>query len=225
MPFKKNFLAMVFMISYLSVLITGTRGWILGFSLVFLTFLIVRKTNIKTVLGIGVIGLALLLAVPVLSRQLDLSLNRVSTLEQLAEGDITAGGTLQRLDERGPRVMNKFSDHPVFGHGFSNEYYNYQDGHVGNQTLLLSSGIFGYLVFLMFWIRILSVCYKCSTRIHKSAYLLLAAFGGLFIIHSSSRILFNYLMGVETAMGLSLFFYLLQYCIRIINPTYPFKCV
>ena len=41
------------------------------------------------------------------------------TLEKMGKGDLALGGTLSRLTERGPKVMSKFYESPVFGFGFA----------------------------------------------------------------------------------------------------------
>ena len=67
-------------------------------------------------------------------------------MEAIAGGDLSAEGTLQRLDYRSQRVMGAWRENPVFGWGLSDNGYEYGDGHVGNQCLLAISGIVGFLL-------------------------------------------------------------------------------
>ncbi len=157
-------------------------------------------------------------SIPKINKQINNAFERVLTLEAIVEGDATAGGTLTRLTERGPRVMNKFYESPVFGFGFSNEFYEYWDGHVGNQTLLLNGGVVGYLLYIVFLFKMISFYYS-NYKINKNnnLFLLIALILCLVIIHSSSRIIFLYSLGVKTALALSFMFYFSDYVVKQIH--------
>lgn len=116
----------------------------------------------------------------------------ISTLEKLVAGDITAGGTLARLDIRGPRVMNKFWQSPILGWGFANGYYEYADGHVGHQNILLNVGIVGYLfvngLFIYLCIKIWSLCRKVEAEglLKRAPLVYIGALIAVYVIHTSS---------------------------------------
>ena len=108
-----------------------------------------------------IVLISIVLTIPKINLQILQVVERTLTMEDLAKGDLTAGGSLSRLTERGPRVMKKFYEQPVLGYGFSEEYYKFLDGHVGNQSLLLNGGIIGFIIISYFHFIIFSLLYYC----------------------------------------------------------------
>jgi len=150
---NKNYLSLIIFIGAFSIFLTATRGWIIAiaFLLVGVFLLFGFSREITRWFRLAILSLIVFLIVgalfPVVLQQTKGSSQRLSTLEALAAGDVTAGGTLKRLDVRAPRVMNKFWESPVVGWGFSLEYYRHQDSHVGQYNLLLQVGVLGYIFF------------------------------------------------------------------------------
>lgn len=146
-PFKELFLYAVIILSFAMAFMSATRGWILGLGFIItLFFIFVQHLNVKQVVLFSFFFIAFLLlglSNKKINTQVKFSIDRLLTLNSLAEGDLSAGGTLIRLDERGPRVMKVWSESPVLGLGFSDRYYDYSDGHVGNQNILMHAGIVG----------------------------------------------------------------------------------
>ncbi|MBE0675674.1 MAG: hypothetical protein IH591_13515, partial [Bacteroidales bacterium] len=140
--------AVIFSVLAMSVL-SATRGWMISFSLVLLfTFLFTGMIRSKRILEFVLISVPLLYLAfsnPVINRQINFARERLGKIEAITEGDLTAEGSLQRLDYRSQRVMGAWSENPVFGWGLSDKGYEYGDGHVGNQSLLAISGITGFL--------------------------------------------------------------------------------
>jgi hypothetical protein len=205
--FSKYYLATIIFTALLTIFFTATRGWIIAFIFIGLGALLFLSGNriFKQTIRIGAIAVLLLLGLqyyfPIVKRQIKLSYERVSTLQTLAEGDITVGGTVSRMSERGPRVMSKVWESPLIGWGFSKDFYQYADGHVGNQTVMLNVGILGYLYLtgLLFYF-----CYKIWVLSKKSYFSLkygtasriyLLGLLAVFIIHSSSSQFWGYDMG------------------------------
>jgi hypothetical protein len=126
------------------------------------------------------------------------SFQRLQAVESIAQGDITAEGTLQRLSERSPRVMKKFMENPLIGFGFSNEGAEYFDEHVANQTMLLSSGLFGYGLFLFSWLYFIGYIFLLNKSLNqynpykKRILVFIVGFLGLFFIHSTSGRIFGF---------------------------------
>lgn len=213
--FKPYYLLIIAFLTSFSIFVSATRGWILAVGVILIGYFIL---DIKRIGKFGVIGIVLLVlafSLPKIKLQIQQSFKRTLTLESFAEGDLTANGTLNRISVRSPRVMNKFYESPVFGFGFSEDFYKYQDGHVGNQTLLLNGGVVGYLFFLFFFIFFMTKCYTRS-RVYGKRGIAIFLFGllGLLVIHSSSRMVFGYSLDVETAISLSLFFLLADFAYK-----------
>lgn len=131
-------------------LLSATRGWIIGFSLI-ISATILFTTAVRTKRSMYIILIIIFLMLwslkfPVISDQLDFARERLETIEAISEGDLTARGTLQRLDYRSQRALDGWRQNPLFGWGLSDMGYKYEDGHVGNQSLLVTSGIVGFIL-------------------------------------------------------------------------------
>lgn len=186
-------------LTLISFTMTGTRGYFLGsVSIIFICILIDYKAlaiNSLKILFV-ILSFLCLLTVPKIGTQLSLALERISTLQSLANGDATAGGTLIRLTERLPKVMEKVNDSPILGYGFSDIYYKNADGHVANATLLLNGGIIGLIVFIVFIVSIMDKIYKSYLFSGRREFLAVnAGLIGFIVVHSTSYMVFSYLFG------------------------------
>ncbi len=195
------FYSVVFASLAMAVL-SATRGWIIGFSIILiLGFLLTGITKAKRIAEFALIVLPLLyIAVtnPTIKDQLIFSRERLGKMESITQGDLSAGGTLQRLDLRSNRVMDGWRQNPIFGWGLSDTGYLYGDGHVGNQSLLAMSGVIGFVLlngFLVFFsIKLINI-YFSSGRFNsrdKSLLVFIIFLSGWFFIHSTSGQQFNY---------------------------------
>jgi len=165
--FKPRYLIIINLVSFLAIFLTGTRTWFLALIVVYLYFFLTRLQQLSTgfiryifIISALIIGIGF---VPVMRDQIFNAWDRLSTLEDFAEGDITAGGTLSRFDVRGPRVMEGFRASTIIsGAGFSKLYYEYQDGHVGYQNMLLNAGIIGMFLFAILILKAFFLPYNLS---------------------------------------------------------------
>jgi hypothetical protein len=108
------------------------------------------KNVIAFVTAIGFFLIIIFIS-PQIGNQVEVASKRLATIGDLARGDLTAGGTLSRLTERGPRVMEGFKNSTIIlGAGYSDLYFEYADGHVGFQNILLHSGVIGFFIFISF---------------------------------------------------------------------------
>jgi hypothetical protein len=200
--FNRFYLYLVITCAFGNAYLSASRSWIVFFTMVILlTFIIALKLSPKRLLGFGIVFAAIYfigMDNPLIKKQAEFSMKRLSTLETLAAGDITAGGTLERLSERGPRVMKKWAENPVFGWGFSDVFLQFDDGHVGNQNLLLFSGVTGFSLMigflLYFCFKLLSRSLRLSKAIkNKKTYLVfIIMLTGWFFLHSSGAQHFSY---------------------------------
>lgn len=217
--FDQRYLFAVMAACFLSVVLSATRGWLIGFSIMLVLYLVfVLKMSVKQTVSISFVAaiiVSLLMLIPVVGKQFTNAFVRFTTLEKLASGDATAGGTLSRITERSPRVMDKWSEAPVSGWGFSDEFFKHGDFHVGNQNILLHSGIIGAILLLVFILFYHGKLLARSLQLlkgnpYKETLLLWATFfPGWFSIHSSSGQHFAYyadpvggiVIGVYLTMG------------------------
>jgi hypothetical protein len=205
-PFNRNYLILVLTTASLITILSASRGWIIALLVLYggTVLFTTSQQLIRNIVRIFLISLLFIILVqmmfPVVGRQIDNAFLRLSTMELLVQGDMTAGGTLSRLTERGPTVMRQFWKSPVFGWGFSDEFYLWSDGHVGNQNLLLNVGIIGYGLLMVIFIGMFVVIWKWSTRRevelqYGSALKVYAmTLVAIFIIHSSSTQFWGYIM-------------------------------
>ncbi len=200
--FTKGYLFSILVANGFSIFLSATRGWIIGFSTMVLFFMIFvsgikLRLFIKLAFGFA-IALMIVISIPALKLQINNAFKRIMTLEAIAEGDLTAKGTLIRLERRVPRVMKKWKESPITGWGFSNEYFQYADGHVGNHNLLLHSGLTGAFLMLAFFIHfnakiITKSLNSPAGRDGKKGLLVFSIFFlGWFIIHSTSWQYFSF---------------------------------
>lgn len=200
--FSKIYLYILIISAYGMAFISATRGWIIAFSfIIFLSFILTYRIGTKKFAGFAIIiFLTILIGLSNnrIKEQLNFTSSRMGTLTAVAKGDMTAEGTLSRIEVRGPKVMKAFRGNPVFGWGFSDTSRKYSDGHVGNQTLLMHSGIIGFTLlagFLVYFSTKLTVLHFNKRKIsffNKSIPVIVIFLAGWFIIHSTSGQHFNY---------------------------------
>ncbi|MCD4741196.1 MAG: hypothetical protein K8R67_01765 [Desulfobacteraceae bacterium] len=213
--FSKNYLFIILGISTFSIFITATRSWLVSsFFLIFFFLFISSRKKAKTLIqaiGMGIIVIVAISYSPSLQKQTELSFDRYETLESFATGDITAGGTLKRFDVRVKRPMLGFSKSPFIGLGVGMKYNFYADGHVGYHNLLMSSGIIGFLLWIMLWgmflIKMLKLFNKMSPlHPYKTTPLILIAFMiSILLIHTSTQ-WFGFLINFNNALFIALLF-------------------
>ena len=176
--------------------ISATRGWIIGLGTIIIIQLLFLLNMGKREVPWLAVFLTLLFIIglsnPKIREQVTFSKERLLTLESLAEGDRSAEKTLQRLDIRSPIVMKMWRQRPLFGWGFSDVSWEYGDGHVGNQNILMVSGVAGFILlagFLLYFMFKMAEAYMRKRRFRKAnpALMLFPVFLlGWFIIHSTS---------------------------------------
>lgn len=212
-----QYVLIVLLLCLFSIFISATRGWIIAYSLVLFLFFLYQLKSVFKLIRIGIFSsllFLLLMQIPNVDVAIESATKRTQTLYALAEGDITAGGTLKRLDQRGPRVMNKVYESPVVGFGFSSDYWEYADEHVGHQNLLLQVGIAGTILFYLmmaFFIHKV-VVYKQQLRISSERHavnIFIISILCVIIIHSTSTQFIGYILMVaqiEKMLFFSIFF-------------------
>jgi hypothetical protein len=203
---KNNFniwwlLFIVFSAAMLAV-ISATRGWIISFALIILLSMIAMKSlspgKIFGFLAVTGIFVFLVFSNDKIRDQLKFSRERLVKLESIGQGDVTAEGSLQRIDKRKPLVVRVWKENRVFGWGFSDTYYKNNDGHIGNQNLLMFSGIVGYILlngFLLYFIYMLNLAYRRysgRSRFKSSSLIFITFLVGWFVIHSTSGQQFSF---------------------------------
>ncbi len=214
--FNPSYLMIVVASNFFMAFLSATRGWMISLTFcVAMSFVFLIRLNTRNLKAVGISILALVLLVtslPILSTQIDQSITRMATIQAMAEGDLTADGTLSRLTERGPRVMKKWAESPWVGWGFSETYFQYQDGHVGNQTLLLHAGILGMVLLFGFFFFFHAKLVLTSLNLppdadRKSALLIFPLFFmSLMILHSSSGQKFAFHQQVPMGMIQAIYF-------------------
>jgi hypothetical protein len=199
---SKFYLYIIISVATISVIASQTRGWIGMFlSILVIYFTIIEKFKMKTLMYLFMMFTIIIIAYntyPHFHSIVDLGIIRFSTVELLVAGDATAGGTLARITERLPRVLEGFYQNPVIGWGFSSVYNEYADGHVGNFNLLLQVGLFGFCFWLYFWIFYFRKIFYFKSKFSKqndyakSLNVLLLAQIGMLILHFTSLQFFGY---------------------------------
>jgi hypothetical protein len=157
--FSKQYLILINLISFLVVLMSGTRSWFIAFCTGYIAFFFLARERIPRLIINSTVVIIIFIffigGISVVNNQVKNALSRFVTIEKVIEGDITGGGTISRYDIRAPRVMEGFySSTIILGAGFSDHFYEYADGHVGYNNILLNTGVTGFLLFLYFIIQV-----------------------------------------------------------------------
>jgi len=160
--FKIGYLWFINIFSFISIFLSGTRIWFIAFCVAYIFVLLIILKNFKrhflSLIIVTFLILLLINKINIINNQIKDAWNRITTIEKIIKGDITAGGTVSRYTQRAPRVMKGFySSSIIFGAGFSNHFYEYADGHVGYHNILLNAGIFGFLLFFYIIFRFLKL--------------------------------------------------------------------
>lgn len=210
-PFKTVYLNIITVVSILIAFLSGTRGWIIGFGIILMLFLVINlKFNLKRlirIMSLVVLVYFSLMSFPATRNQFDSAINRFMSVEQIAEGDAAADNTQIRTTERSPRVMKKWRDSPILGYGFSEEYNRSYDGHVGNQNILLHSGIIGFALMLIFFLIFIGKIIQTTINTSNNALMVFIVFLiGWLIIHSTSGQHFSYTQIPAYVMPQAIFF-------------------
>ncbi|EMS77656.1 hypothetical protein [Desulfotignum phosphitoxidans] len=214
---NKNYLGAVIFFGLFSILLTASRGWTIALTFFLFGSLFFTGFSRNIAKWIRIVAVSVIVfwfigsQFPLIQKQLDATFQRLATLEMLVSGDVTAGGTLQRIDVRGPRVMSKFWESPFVGWGFSNDYYDFADGHVGHQNILLNVGILGYVfvngLFVVLCMKIWRFSRIKEIRKNEGKLSLIYVFGlmAVFVIHSSSTQFWGIDMGFNQLQKLIFF--------------------
>jgi O-antigen ligase len=216
--FNYFYLILLTVIACSMAFLSATRGWILGFGIIVILYMIFN-VSLKTgrVLNLIILGIAfffIVVEIPTVNHQVMNAYNRFNTVEKIAEGDVSASETEIRSTLRGPRVINKWKESPIIGFGFSNEFRIYYDPHVGNQNILLHSGIIGFVLMLIFFITF--IFKMINARIisnDKSLLIFVFVFMGWFLIHSTSGQAFAYMILPVNIIPQAVFFCYGAFCV------------
>ena len=227
---SKIYLYIVLVACYLQVLLSATRGWFLSYTIMLLLFLFWNRNRkiLKSVIPmllIAVVAFYSLQSSALLQKQANNALNRMSTLQEFAQGDITAGGSLGRMDKRLPVLLKRIAESPFVGFGFSSKANEYLDTHVGLVSPMINFGIIGYVILLLFIIKYINRLHKiCHNQDYERSQqgmvqMGVVAFIGMFIIHFTSRQMFgmNVLAGYNLLQAL-LFALTNNFALSLINP-------
>lgn len=214
--FKTGYLFLILLANFASVFLSATRGWVICFSFsLILSLIFVLRLSLGRIMTLAALCVVFAIGaqyLPVIGLQVTNAIKRLLTLEKLAEGDMSAGGTLIRLNTRGPRVMNKFAEAPLTGFGFSDEFMEANDFHVGNQNILLHSGVIGYalmhlfFIFFMFKLFVRNMNLPPEHTYRGSLLIFCIFFPAWFMLHSSSQQFFSYYQTVQGGIIQGLFF-------------------
>ena len=217
--FNSYYLNFIIVVCIASAVFSATRGWTLGFIMA-LIFNVIFNFQIKpqrTIIfsGITLILFMVLLRIPQIDEQFNKAYERIMTVEKITEGDITADDTQVRTTERSPRILKHWQESPVLGYGYSKDYYRYYDMHVGNQNIMLHSGIIGLVLLVFFFLYFVYKMFEGSVLYHnKTLRVFVAFFIGWFFIHSTSVQQFGFSTIPSIFIGQAVFFCLGSYTLN-----------
>jgi O-antigen ligase len=212
--FSTWYLHLIVIVSYLSIIITATRGWFIAFSIALILFFVInyRMKRVASVIITVILVIPLVLSIPVVNKQLSGAFKRFSTIKAVTQGDVTAKGTSSR-GNYSIALYELWKQNPIMGWGFSSVYKNNENTHAGLANLLLNVGIVGYLVFIYFWYKLFSVPLQTNLRLSMRNKFKgsLIAFGLgfiiLFILNATSGQQFGFYLGFDMVVFGQIYFY------------------
>ncbi|MCJ7483543.1 MAG: hypothetical protein MUO31_11310 [Thermodesulfovibrionales bacterium] len=196
--FNKNYLLIVNLISYCSIFITATRTWFIAFTFTYFLLLLFKPGKmIKLILKnsiLLIVAVLSLFSLSILKNQFSHAYQRIKSIELIVQGDVTAGGTLQRFDKRAPKIMKAFAKSSILvGAGFTDNYWENSDQHIGFHNFLFNGGIIGVMFPLYLVINIFYFTIKVGKKIgnqnpYKNALIIFILWMvGLLILNSSTQ--------------------------------------
>ncbi|MBK7872923.1 MAG: hypothetical protein IPJ74_20775 [Saprospiraceae bacterium] len=214
--FNSFYLYSIVLINCLCAFISATRGYVLAFGFIVVFFImLVLRLNIKILTRLIILGTILffsLSSVPIINVQITKATERISTLLTMVNGGKIDESTLRRLEDRGPTVLRKWKESKLTGWGFSDTFFNNWDFHMGNQSMLLLSGVLGTFLLISFFIYfnwklfIKNFQLSPNNRYKRALLVFNICFVGWFAVHSSSYYFFGYNQRLGSAMIQAIFF-------------------
>lgn len=200
--FKTAYLYIVVFTAYFVVILSATRGWFLSFTFMFIAASLVAggKQMLSRIAPYSILVIILfsisLNFSPVLQTQLGNAWARLGTLEMVAQGDLSAGGTVSRWTEVTPTLLGYIKENPL-GYGATIETFEHENDHAGTVNPMITIGVLGYLILIVFIFGFMYKLFHYSQQMRQSNpyknSLLVAvlAFAGLWAIHLTSRQIFG----------------------------------
>ena len=214
----RRYLYVIVSFCFLIMVISATRVWIVMYTATFFLYCFYVSRSMFRLLplltGICVVSFSAYLFVPGANYAINNSLKRTHTIVALAKGDVTAEGTLQRIDVRLPRVLEGYKQSPIIGWGITDTFSQYSDYHVGNFNLLLQTGIIGFILFSNLWVTYYKMIFSTSKKISstnsykKPLAVLAIGFSGMLILHFTSYQFFGY-NGISTSVIFLIIIYII----------------
>jgi hypothetical protein len=194
--FPRNFLIFNIIISFVFIVSTATRGWTLGFLACMIVFLLFSQKSyiliIKSFISLSFVSILTSFLFPTITTQLYFSGERLMTVEKIAEGDISAGNTLNRLTDYAPVMIENIKKRPILGYGFMDKFSEVSNDHLGYHENLLQNGIIGFLIVYLFIISLiikLFLKFNSNTKFYSSLLGIISIFVFVLMINNSGCII------------------------------------
>lgn len=214
--FNRLWLVSVMFMGFIICFSSATRGIFITFSLITINlFYFLSKssllrakdvTSIVLVLVIALVGFNLLKQSEVLSTQLTNASDRLSSIgSYFGEKDTRSNETGNlRLEVRIPNLMKHIKESPILGFGFSDKANEYSDGHVGFHNQMLEGGVMELLVFLYFFVNVISKVrgltsgFKFSNEKHGLRFYVYTLIA-ILVVHGTASQHFGYILGFQSS--------------------------
>ena len=202
--FSSRYLDVIIFTASLSIFLTATRGWILAIGVVFLLLILTVPASIlvyriaSVFISGTILYVILIFTTPFLDAQFQMAFARFETVGSIFQGDLSAGGTSQRIDVRGTRVWSQAKESLLLGHGFTATFFEYEDGHVAHHNIILNSGILGTIVLNLIYFSLIYRIWKLGTNRNifitqrHSVKIFSIGLIGIYVIHSTSGQMWGY---------------------------------
>jgi len=211
--FNASYLKLIVTLSFLQPILSATRSHSIVFLFIFLGWILSQKVTklpkiILLIIIILLVGIHQINKSTVVKSQIDKSYERLMTVTNIVKGDMTAGGTYSRLTTHTTSVMKKYIESPLFGFGFSDEFFQNSDDHVGVPNMLLNIGMIGFVLFSAIILSIIKKILKIDKkkRLSMEKKLFLLGVIGIIWIHIFGRQLFGFCLASDVQFFIIVFF-------------------
>lgn len=155
---SKGYLSLIIIVSFLSMILSATRQSMIMLTFMFMLYMIfVNKVKPGMMFQLLFIGIVTFFIIDTLnlfniSKIINASFDRLTGAVHFSQGSIEAEDTLDyRLSVRLPVILENIRGSIFLGYGFSDKFFQYNDGHLGGVLLgVLQMGTIGYSVLTLF---------------------------------------------------------------------------
>ena len=221
-----NYLVTTAIASYIAMMLSATRVWFIVFSLIIISYFLI-KGGLSKLIKYSVLATIILLILANLfggfKNNIAMSWQRLSSVFSIGNEDSFSTRTLEGkiYGEKGvTNALQGIGKKPILGWGFSTEAQKYINEDIGNFSLIVQVGLMGFFIFSYFWIKFFMLMNNSKKNLSpgnpykKSIIIFSISFFGYLIAHFTTHQFFGYILLGSHIFFLCYFIYLSEYFVE-----------